>query len=294
MVVRELKDLPAGALREHWSELSSKEAAMSETIEMNAGTGTARAGLRGGYEPGSWKVALLAGLPHLLMACDLAVTTMTRASELVPSGESVSNAFAIAFAVVLMILTGVVLYFAKRRGWPRWTASWYFYAGMLVIIPLLGFLQLIYEPSLQHFMSILMFVVPVILAVLLYEVARRDRLKEVLIVLPILTFLWNALNEFVPPQVDVFLLLGGWFLTAAVAVVLVRLNNWRIGVWSFLGLNLLVGLSAAYTYVIRFGQIDEWPFGVSPVQIDCAFQHKFRFCWDIEIDRFRFDDLHWL
>ena len=94
-----------------------------------------------------------------------------------------------------------------------------------------------------------MVVGPVTLAVALYKVAQRDRLKEVLIALPVMTLMWGALLEFFSPQVYILLRLWGWTLTAAVAVIIVRRDNWRLGVWLFLALNLLVGLAAAYAFV---------------------------------------------
>ena len=251
MVVREMRGLLAGALSEHWQALSSKEAAVSSTLEMNGATGTAQINLQSGSEPGSWRGALLAGLPHILMACLLIIPTMMEVYDLGTENEWVVLAFPIAIAVVFVFLIGVVLFFARRKGWPRWTASWYLYGIVLVTIPVLMLFQLINESTPQYIMEAMMFVMPVFLAVLLYEIARRDRLKEVLIALPVLTLFWYALLEFVPPEVDVFLLIWGWMLTVAVAVIIVRFDNWRLGVWSFLGLNLLVGLSASYAYVFR-------------------------------------------
>lgn len=246
MVARELRDLLAGALLEYWQVFSHKEIAMSETLEINGGVGTAQVDLRGGYDPGSWKGALLAGLPHLLMGCFFVTLTMMGPNALLPSGQNLTDIVGITLAVIFMILLGVVLFFARRMGWPPWAASWIMYAGVLVFLPIMGLFQIVNESDPLRF---LMFVVPLSLAVVLYKVAQRDRLKEVLIALPIMTLLWGALLEFFPPEVYVFLHLWGWTLTAAAAVVIVRQNNWRLGVWLFLTLNLLVGLAAAYAFV---------------------------------------------
>jgi hypothetical protein len=260
MVARELHSLLAGATREYWHTFSQKEAIMSETLEISGGAGTLQVDKRGGHEPGSWKKALLAGLPHLLIAILTIIPTLTRAYELIPSAETVSTVLIITIAVAFVILIGVVLFTARRQGWPSWTASWYLYVLVLVAIPLLLLIQLIGDSFMQDFLGILMFVLPVLAAVLLFEVTRRNRLKEVLIALPLLVFLWNALQEFVPPHVDVFLSIWGWTLAALAAVLIVRYDNWRLGVWSFLGLNLLVGASAAYTYVYQ----NNFPFQYAP------------------------------
>lgn len=219
---------------------------MSSTLEMNSGNGTAKIKLSGGSEPGSWKGALLAGLPHLLMGCFFVTLTLIGNEKLLPSGQSLQDMVGIAFAAILAILLGVVLFYAWKMAWPSWAASWILYAGVLVFLPILGILQIIDESDPLRF---LMVVGPVTLAVALYKVAQRDRLKEVLIALPVMTLMWGALLEFFSPQVYILLRLWGWTLTAVVAVIIVRQNNWRMGVWLFLALNLLVGLAAAYAFV---------------------------------------------
>jgi len=246
MVVREIWGLLAGALSEHWQAFSQKEAVVSDTLEINGGTGTAKLKLSGGSEPGSWKGALLAGLPHLLMGCFFVTLTLIGTDKLLPSGQSLQDMVGIAFTAILAILLGVVLFYAWKMAWPSWAASWILYAGVLVFLPILGILQIIDESDPLRF---LMVVGPVTLAVALYKVAQRDRIKEVLIVLPVMTLMWGALLEFFSPQVYILLRLWGWTLTAAVAVIIVRRDNWRLGVWLFLALNLLVGLAAAYAFV---------------------------------------------
>ena len=247
MIVREIWGLLAGALSEHWQAFSQKEATMSSTLEMNSGNGTAKIKLSGGSEPGSWKGALLAGLPHLLMGWFFVTLTLIGNEKLLPSGQSLQDMVGIAFAAILAILLGVVLFYAWKMAWPSWAASWILYAGVLVFLPILGILQIIDESDPLRF---LMVVGPVTLAVALYKVAQRDRLKEVLIALPVMTLMWGTLLEFFSPQVYILLRLWGWTLTAVVAVIIVRQNNWRMGVWLFLALNLLVGLGhAAYAFV---------------------------------------------
>ena len=246
LVMREIWGLLAGASSEHWQAFSQKEAAVSDTLEIIGGIGTAKMKLPGGSEPGSWKGALLAGLPHLLMGCFFVTLTLIGNEKLLPSGQSLQDMVGIAFAAILAILLGVALFFARRKGWPRWSASWILYAGVMLFLPILGILQIIDESDPLRF---LMVVGPVTLAVALYKVAQRDRLKEVLIALPVMTLMWGALLEFFSPQVYILLRLWGWTLTAAVAVIIVRRDNWRLGVWLFLALNLLVGLAAAYAFV---------------------------------------------
>jgi hypothetical protein len=157
-----------------------------------------------------------------------------------------SDIIGIALAVIFAILVGLILLVARRAGWPSWTASWYPYAGILVMLPLLWLLQRIDQSDPLRYV---MLILPVTLALLLYLVARRNRLKVVLIALPVMTLLWGVFLEFFTPEVYVILYLWGWTLTAVVAVLVVRLDNWRLGVWLFLALSLLISLSAATAYV---------------------------------------------
>lgn len=219
---------------------------MSETLGINGAAGSVQVNLRGGYDPESWKNALLAGLPHLLIGIFEAAVIFITAFEYTSSRENLSDVVGISLVVLLAILVGVVLFFARRMGWPPWVASWYLYAGILVMLPVLWLLQRVDESNPLRYV---MLVMPVTLAVVLYMVARRDRLKEVLIAIPIMTLLWQSLLEFFTPEIYILLYLWGWTLTAVAAVVIVRRDNWRLGVWLFLALNLVIGLFAAYAYV---------------------------------------------
>jgi hypothetical protein len=180
------------------------------------------------------------------MCCFFVTLTLIGNDKLLPSGQSLQDVVGIAFVGFLAILLGVVLFYAWKMEWPSWAASWMLYAGVLVFVPILWILQIIDESDPLRFLRV---VGPAILAVGLYKVAQRDRLKEVLIALPVMTLMWGALLEFFSTQVNVLLDLWGWLLTAVVAATIVRIDNWRLGVWLFLALNLLIGLSAAYAYV---------------------------------------------
>jgi hypothetical protein len=243
---RELSGLLIGAVSEHWQALSRKELMMNETLEIDAGSGTAQVDMGSRYDPGSWRAALMAGLPHFLMGCFFATLTIVTAYEFASSRQNLADIIGIALAVLFAVLVGVILLVARRASWPSWVASWYPYAGILVMLPLLWLLQRIDQSAPLRY---LMLISPVTLALVLYLVARRNRLKVVLIALPVMTLLWGVFLEFFTPEVDLILNLWGWTLTAVVAVAIVRLDNWRLGVWLFLALSLLISLTAAVAFV---------------------------------------------
>jgi len=219
---------------------------MSEILEIQERGGTFQVEDLNGHNPDSWKQALLAGLPHVLMGIFMSLVYILDAYEFVTAGKNLADVVGITLVVFLIILLGFVLIIAKRTGWPTWVASWYPYAGLLIILPLLWIVQQVNVSDPIHWM---MLVMPPLLALVLYWVARRDRIKEVLIALPVVTILSGALLEFFSPEVNVALDLWGWILTAVAAVMIVRLNNWRLGVWIFMALCILISITSALAYV---------------------------------------------
>ena len=246
IIRREMCGLLVGAVSEHWQVLSRKELMMNETLEIDAGSGTAQMDMGSRYDPGSWRAALMAGLPHFLMGCFFATISIVTAYEFASSRENLADIIGITLAVIFAVLVGVILLIAKRASWPSWVASWYPYAGILVLLPLLWLMQRINQSDPLRY---LMLVMPMTLALVMYLVARRNRLKVVLIALPVMTLLWGVFLEFFTPEVDLILNLWGWTLTAVVAVAIVRLDNWRLGVWLFLSLSLLISFTAAVAFV---------------------------------------------
>ncbi len=202
--LRELRDLPASLVREHWHALRTKGVAMNETSQ-----------------PGAWKDAALAGLPHLLVAtlALLPLGTFKNGSTVYPVWLPILPVFIVA-ALVL----------AWRRGWPRWAASWYVYLAMIVLL----------------LPQIALFAVPLIIVGWLYWITGRDRIKGLLTATPLMLLFWSPILEFVEPAIHNSILLGMVLLAAVLAVVIVRLNNVRIGLWLTLDASLLTGLLAAY------------------------------------------------
>lgn len=202
--LRELRDLPASLARGHWYALRTKGVAMNEISQ-----------------PGSWKDAALAGLPHLLVVV----------LALLPLG-TVKNGSTI-YPVFLFVLPGFILAalaLAWRRGWPRWAASWYVYVGIvMILLPQIAF-----------------FAVPLIIAGWLYWITRRDQIKGLLIATPLMLLFWSPVLEFVEPTIHNAILLGMVLLAGVMAMAIARLNNVRIGLWLALDASLLTGLLAAY------------------------------------------------
>ncbi|MEK7327250.1 MAG: hypothetical protein AAB217_18550, partial [Chloroflexota bacterium] len=213
--LREVWDLPGNALREHWSR--QEEPTMSTAMNFDNST----AGPMFDHQPGTWKDAALAGLPHLLVVV----------LALLPLGTYKSGST--IYPVWLFVLPGFILAalaLAWRRGWPRWSASWYVYvATIALLLP-----------------QIALFAVPLIIVGWLYWITGRDRIKGLLTATPLMLLFWSPALEFVEPTIHNSIQLGMVLLAGAMAMAIVRLNNVRIGLWLALDASLLIGLLAAY------------------------------------------------
>lgn len=212
---REVSSLPPSIAAEYWQSVRRQgdKAPMSATFPLP------NSGLR--PAPGSWADAALAGLPHLLVVV----------LALLPLGTFKNGST--VYPVWLFILPGFIvaaLVLAWRRGWPRWAASWYVYAGTVVIL----------------LPQVALFAAPLIIVGWLYWIAGRDRIKGLLLATPLMLLFWSPVLEFVEPTIHNSIQLGMVLLAGAMAIAIVRLNNVRIGLWLALDASLLTGLLAAY------------------------------------------------
>jgi len=194
---RELRGALVSLLHEHWHEVTRKEIRMRESAAINRAAGGTQAILEEGHEPGSWRDAALAGLPHLLMALIIGLPGLLRAygvlapyTQGMPISETLLG-LGLVGAIIAVLIT------AWRRGWPRWSASWYAYGLVVIALPMVMLLQDGTTPTVLSGAS--MFVVaPLALAWMLYRVSVWDRLKGLLAALPAVAAAWHPILEFVP------------------------------------------------------------------------------------------------
>jgi hypothetical protein len=239
--LRELRDCPPAALREHWfSFRRGKEATMNKAIETNSMLGSPSAILGNENEPGSWKDATLAALPHLIVALMPLSGLLGSALPKVwmPSGAYL---FVSDIAAALLILVALML--AWRRGWPRWSASLYGY-GFAVAVMMIGLPVTQVLPGRLWAGAFLYIMSPLALAWLLYRTFQQDRLKGLLALLPVVMVLWNPVLEFVQPRA--FVSVGAWLLMALIAATIIRWGNVRLSVWMILAFNLMIGACITY------------------------------------------------
>jgi hypothetical protein len=190
--------------------------------------------------PGSWKAAFLAGLPHILMGLLIGI------GKSLTTATTSSQTMSIIAGVSLMGLVVVVLFFAWRRGWPLWSASWYGY-GTWAAMALISFVISQLELDEDWRYSNALFLGWIGLCIIGYfYILSKDRLKALLAVAFLFPMLGIMFLEFVPDFIEGWLAIGLGLLTTLTAGAIVRLGDFPIGLRLALGVNFVNGMALAY------------------------------------------------
>jgi hypothetical protein len=251
-LLRELRDWPGALLQAHWRALR-KGTMMNEKIENAAVPSDNPPALLDRYAPAPWREALLAGLPHALVALTFQAAAVATAHGLIPSASEGGSVIEIVLVAAFSLSIVAAMAIAWRRGWPRWSASWFGYAFLLLVLPLGSALQEWKMPLGSWRLMLLLpdayirLLVPLLLAAMLFALGLRNRSRFLLTVLPLLLLLWMPMLEFSWYPLRTVVVLVAWLGAALAAVLIARAGNVRAGAWMALALNLVVGL--AYTYV---------------------------------------------
>jgi hypothetical protein len=223
---REFMGMPFNILKEIWHEIRGEDAMMQDT-------------LCAPWKPGSWGDSLWAGLPHLLIAILFAATGALANTGL--AGVS-------RIVLVLLLLVGCLatVYYTWRNHWPTWSASWYGYIGLIIL--LFGILP--YQAwaglSNQFFTRIRFILLFLTLAVLLCWLSRRNPIEALLMAMPVIILYCFSVMEFIPNSIRFWLTFWLFLLPALVAITINRLNDIKKAVWLVLGASGLNGLPIAY------------------------------------------------
>ena len=256
--LKELLDLPGSLLHLYGWVLFSKERRMSGQLNLQSNPGGMSASL--GFSdppPSSWKELLLAGLPFLAMAYTGLVTMLSGLGVISPESQFIS-VLSIVLAVGMLLVALGVFVVAWRKKFPRWSAAWYGFWLVAVLVPL-GLLTNIWDPSpfFYDFIQPLLIVVFFLgLAWFLYRLSCRDAVKGILAALPVMGLTWIYFQEFVPDDLEGAISLASWLLIALAAVAIVRLNTLKAGVLLALGTNFLIGLAYAYEGIFFGGTLN--------------------------------------
>ncbi len=235
--IRELFSLPLSILAEIWHEMEPREAIMATGLQGTSGTRL----------PASWSQAFLAGLPHVCFAALIGL------GSVLP--DTVSGYF-LGWSMIALVVIGFILafFFSWRSQWPTWGASWYGYAGILVLIlatlPGQG-----WNPPISVIIDAAgsLLLLGVTLLTLRYWLTRRDPIEGMLVGLPVIIIYWVPLMEFIQYPLRTWLVLSMFLVSALGAGLILRENNVSKGIWILLGVSVAAGLPLAlartYWYV---------------------------------------------
>lgn len=193
------------------------------------------------HRPGSWQAAFLAGLPHILMGLLIGLSKFLTTATSHPSRTAST-----IVGASLMGLVVAMLFFAWRRGWPLWSASWYGYgvwAAMALVS--LAISQLELEESWRYTNALYLGWLGLWILGYFYLLAK-DRLKALLAVAFLFPMFGILFLEFVPNPIEGWLAIGLGLLSALTSGAIVRRGDFRLGLRSALGVNVAIGLALAY------------------------------------------------
>ena len=223
---REFMGMPFNILKEFWHEFQGEEANMQDTSFAP-------------WKPGSWSDSVWAGLPHLLFALSVAVSGVLANTNL-----GTISGIILAFLLLAGLLA--TIYYTWKNHWPAWSASWYGYVGLLIllfsILPYQGWVDM----AEQIFWSIRFILLLLCLATFLYWLSRRNPIEGLLMAMPVTIIYWFPVMEFVPNTIRFWLFFWLFLLSALIAMSITRINDIRKAVWLVLGVGLLTGLPIAY------------------------------------------------
>ena len=240
ILLRELVDYPTCLLRAYQAGDRRKEAVMSLGGDLIDRESLLRPADDG--KPGSLTDALLAALPLVavgLLAGGLGWLTSAVSGE--SSGwQSFASVLEIGLAILFALSIPMSLFLAWRRGWPRWFATWMPY----LLVPVLALvnwpLQALGYYRIQELLLYVQF--PLALVLLVVAVGERDRIRGLLVTLPIMPLLWMVSLEFTINSYRNLVTLVAWLVAGLVAGMITRKGSVRQGMWLALGLNLFIGL----------------------------------------------------
>ncbi|MFZ2097649.1 MAG: hypothetical protein WAV05_13535 [Anaerolineales bacterium] len=211
-ILRELLRLPADLVGVYvWSMRAEKEKQLAAASA--GGGGTINMTMTGE----GWGESFLAGLPHLLIGFSVI------AFEFINVGKGATQTgFRDLLIIALSLVMLAALFYGIFRGWKPWSASWIIYIFLLTISLLIqaaNQLTSVITGNNQWVDEVQVFVIPLILAYLLYKIACRDRLRGLLAAVPLTVIIWAFFLEFVP-EMQKSLAYSWIFLLAFVATVM--------------------------------------------------------------------------
>ncbi len=285
VLVRELNQLPGSLWREHWDIWRSR--VDDSNREKQGYLGAGQHWLR---PPFSWGEALLGALPFIMILIIETVPRLLTETRLLSSG---SRGMSVLSFLLIFLMGGTflaVLILAIRRRWPLWSATWSVFFCLLALLPLGWLYSLVLSGMEDYFFQGLTFYLglPLLIAALLYWVTRTDRLRGMLAALPILYYLWlpnleETPNTLIPFGLEILVKTASTMLVTLVVISILRLRDWRKGLWIILAAIMGVGLGFSYVGIYHGGTLPFSAQGPSLAEVVRSFLPQYLAAFSILI-----------
>ena len=246
---RELRDMPTAVFTAWWRLIrkTKKEFGMTDILNSDGFDVHMKPSLMTGRVPGTWREALLSGLPHGIIAIILTVVSFITRNQTGDQLMKIVEITALAFVWSMGAFLIFMLFIAWRQGWPRWAGSYYLYGFLVVSMPLLLLLQNYDTEWAYRGMDILMSLGYIVLLMLwVIIITQRDAIKGLLMFTPIVVLSWWLVLEFVPNGIRNPNQVGMFMVTALAAVLIARVGSWRGGIWIMVVASMVVGIPISY------------------------------------------------
>ena len=247
-ILHELGHLPASLVGVYmWSMRGEQD----RRLAVSAAGGGGTIGMNNREE--GWGASLMAGLPHLFFGIFLISTEIFFGIEWIDQ-----NVLSFLLDSVFFLMLLGVLIFNISKGWKSWAASWIVYMYVAVIILLSKIAYKLPHSILNNdewISKVQVYLLPLILAYLLYKIACKDRLRGLLAAIPPMALSWLFFLESVPTLQKSLAWIWIFLLAFIATVLMLRTRRFSTALLLAMAVPILGGIPFAYLGVYMGGTL---------------------------------------
>jgi len=218
----------------------------------------------------SWREVFIGMLPFLLVLLLDGMPKLLVEGSFLTWEASGMRALNIALTVLAVSCLLSIFILAWRRRWPVWSATWYLFFCVPLLLLTVGLSSWLASGQLSFTITqeVVMYVwIPLFVAVLLYAATRLNPQRGLLAALPVIYLLWIPNMEFVPDRIELAIKVPSLALICLTIAFALRRGDWRSGLYAILAMNLAVGALFAYTGIYYGGTLPFTASGPNLVEV---------------------------
>jgi hypothetical protein len=195
---------------------------------------------------------VLAAVPHLYYGL-LSSLPLISLDSFSPEGQSlIQQLWVLLYAGFVFLILGGINH-ARRRRWPAWSGSWIGYGLLLLTAALLLVFQVLPPALANRLVQIFTLAFLPIIAVISLYLAQSNRMLGLFIAQgPLLVYWQSFALEYVDSNYRSVAVGIAALLISVVAMIAIWRDDWRLGVVSLIGVDLLTTLAIAYLSVYHY------------------------------------------